>query len=83
MCAEKIQAVFRGYLVRKYHCRGLKQLREFRSKLEAAALGWKARQILRCRKMREEMAVIRAKQAEVDREETIRDNPNSYSLKKL
>ncbi len=65
MCAERIQAVFRGYLTRKYHRRALQKMKEFKARCMALVAGWKTRRILRSKKMKEEREVIRSKLSEV------------------
>ena len=48
MCAEKIQAVFKGYLTRKYHRRATQKMTAFIAKCRAAVVGWKTRRVLQC-----------------------------------
>ena len=48
MCAEKIQAVFKGYLTRKRHIKAMRRLRKFAQSLTAVVKGWKVRQIFKC-----------------------------------
>ena len=62
MCAQKIQAVFRGYIARKYHLKALEKVRRVQEKWGAVLLGWKTRQVFRCCKMVEEVRAINSKQ---------------------
>jgi hypothetical protein len=68
MCAEKIQAVFRGYIARKRFCLAFGRLKKFTGRLGALVRGWKVRSVLRCVKVQEEARSLRVKRAEVEKE---------------
>ncbi len=52
MCAEKIQAVFKGYLTRKRFKVAFGKAKKFMGAINALAKGWKIRRIMRCIKIK-------------------------------
>lgn len=52
MCAEKIQSIFKGYIVKKRHKRAMHKLKVFSCKAVALLKGWKVRRVLRCFKQK-------------------------------
>jgi hypothetical protein len=52
MCAERIQAVFRGYIARKRYNIAFRKLKKFVGFMDAAVKGWKVRNIMRCLKIK-------------------------------
>jgi len=84
MCAEKIQSIFKGHLIRRRHVIAVNRLKTFKAKALALIKGWKVRQVMRCLKIREEMKTIHIKKAEVAKEQkTLSETNNKYSIRKL
>lgn len=82
MCAEKIQAVFKGSITRRRHLAAFKRLKSFKDKMSALVRGWKVRRVMRCNKIREEMASIKIKYFETAKESQ-NICTNQYSKKRL
>ena len=61
MCAEKIQAVFKGYITQKYHRKAVQKMRKFKGNMKALVVGWKVRRILGCNKVQESIRSIKIK----------------------
>ena len=80
MCAEKIQATFKGYMAWKRHTQAIKRINNFREKLSAVAVGWKTWNIYNCRKVKEmrSAAMVIERQINVEIE-----NPHLDRMKKM
>jgi hypothetical protein len=80
MCAEKIQAIFKGYITRKRHKQAVTKINNFREKLAAATIGWKTWNVYNCRKVKEMriMAVNISRQIDAEI-----GNPNLDRMKKM
>ena len=53
MCATKIQAKFKAFIVNKRHKKAMLRFRKFTMALRAITKGWKTRRIYNCPKMLE------------------------------
>jgi hypothetical protein len=68
MCAERIQAVFKGYLARKRFRIAFGRLKRFTGLLGAFVKGWKVRCVMRCLKVQEETRSLALKRVELQKE---------------
>ncbi len=52
MCAEKIQAVFKGYIKQKRHIQAIKKIDKFKNNLSDIVKSWKLWNIYNCKRAR-------------------------------
>lgn len=52
MCAQKIQATFKGYISQKRHKQAFKKIKQLKIKLGAVLVGWKTWNIYNCKKIK-------------------------------
>jgi hypothetical protein len=80
MCAEKIQATFKGYMTYKRHKQAFKRINNFKNKLTAITIGWKTWNIFNCKKLKEMRKNAMNISTQIDSEI---ENPNLDKLKKM
>ena len=51
LCAEKIQATFKAYIMQKRHKLAMTKINRFKQKLCAVLKGWKTSNIFNCKKI--------------------------------